>query len=296
VPLAAHVSLAAAQVGFGLFPVAGKLVFEGGISPLALAALRAAFGAGSLFLVAQLSGARPVERRSDLLRLALYAFFGIVLNQVFYLEGLSRSSATHAGVLVAATPAVAYGLAILLRRESPSPGPTLGVVCAIVGAAWIALLRPAGPPGRSAPSLEGDLFLCANVTCYAIYLVLVRDILGRVEPLRAIAWVFLFGALANVPLGIADLHEVPWANVPPRAWAALGFVLLFPTSVCYALNVYALRKAPSSVAAVYTTSQPIVACASAGLFLGERTPVVETVAASVLILGGVVLVGFRRPS
>ena len=298
-PLAAHLALAAAQLGFGIFPIAGKLVFRpppghAGIPALGLASLRAAFGATSLALVAHLAGAKPVERRSDLARLALYAFFGIVLNQVFYLLGLERSSATHAGVLAAATPAVAYGFAILLRRERASLAPGLGVGCAIAGAVWIALLRSGGGLALGGPTLEGDLFLFANVACYAVYLVLVRDVLERVEPLRAIAWVFFFGALVNVPLGLHDLTNVEWANVAPRTWGALAFVLLFPTSLCYALNVYALRRAPSTVAAVYTTSQPIVATLAAALVLGESTPPLETAAATLLILAGVFLVAIRR--
>ena len=51
------------------------------------------------------------------------------------------SSATHAGVLVAATPAIAYGLAILLKRETARPAAVLGVFLAILGAGWIALAR-----------------------------------------------------------------------------------------------------------------------------------------------------------
>ncbi|MBI3723205.1 DMT family transporter [bacterium] len=298
-PLSAHVALGAAQLGFGLFPVFGKLVFppplgQGHIGPLALAALRAAFGALSLTLVANLAGAGRVERRSDLVRLAMNAFFGVVLNQVLYLVGLSRSSATHAGVLVAATPAIAYALAIALRRETARPGPAAGVLLAIAGAAWIALVRPIDSARAGSPTLEGDALLAANMVSYAIYLVLMGDVLTRVDPLRAIAWIFFFGALVNVPLGIPDLLAVPWASVTPRTWGALAFILVFPTSVCYALNTFALKRASATVVAVYTTSQPVVASVSAAIVLQERPPVIDTVCATALILLGVVTVAFRR--
>lgn len=294
-PLAAHLALAAAQLGFGIFPVAGKIVFppRGQIPPLAVASLRAGFGALSLALVARLAGAKPVERRSDLGRLAILAFFGIVLNQVLYLEGLSLSSATHAGMLAALTPAIAYAFALALRRERARGAAILGVGLAIAGAVWIALLRSAGAAPSEA-TLVGDLVLLGNVASYAVYLVLVRDVLVRVEPLRAIAWVFFFGALVNVPLGVRELAAVPWGEVTARTWAWLAFVLAFPTSLCYVLNVVALRRAPSTVAAVYTTSQPIVAALAAALVLEERTPPAETAAATALILGGVYLVAIRR--
>src|SRR5688572_21393833 len=80
VPFLAHAALAISQLGFGLFPVFGKLVFppRGPIPPLGVAALRAAFGALSLHLLASAAGSRGVERGSDYVRLAVYAFFGIV--------------------------------------------------------------------------------------------------------------------------------------------------------------------------------------------------------------------------
>ncbi len=293
-PLRAHLALAVSQLGFGLFPVFGKLVFppRGPIPALGVGALRAAFGAISLQLLASVAGAPPVAQRSDYLRLAVYAFFGIVLNQTLFLEGLSHSSATHAGVLVAATPALAYGLAIAIGRERARLRPALGVVLAISGAAWIALVRPSVPNPDA--TLLGDALLLANVSSYAIYLVLVRDVLTRVDPLRAIAWIFTFGAVANIPTGIGDLRSVAWESVPASTYWHLAFILVFPTSVGYALNAWALRRAPATLAAVYTSTQPVIATFSAALVLGERPPVVETACAATLILAGVTLVAFRR--
>jgi drug/metabolite transporter (DMT)-like permease len=229
VPLRAHLALAAAQLGFGLFPVFGKLVFppRGPFPALAVAALRAAFGAASLHLIARAAGTGGVERRSDYTRLAVYAFFGIVLNQVLYLEGLAHSSATHAGLLASATPAIAYGLAIALRRESASVRGATGVLLAIAGASWLALVRPTS--GRQDATLFGDALLLANVASYAVYLVLVRDVLDRVAPLTAIAWIFTFGAVANVPLGVPSLIDVAWRDVPAATWLQLAFIHLFPT-------------------------------------------------------------------
>ncbi|MEZ0227936.1 MAG: DMT family transporter [Planctomycetota bacterium] len=294
VPIRAHVALAVSQLGFGLFPVFGKLVFppRGPIPPLGVAALRAAFGAVSLQLLASAVRSKGVEQRGDYLRLAVYAFFGIVLNQILYLQGLAHSSATHAGLLVAATPAIAYGLAIAIGRETARIQPTMGVVLAIVGAAWIALVRPTTPNPDA--TLFGDALLLANVACYAVYLVLVRDVLGRVDPLRAIAWIFTFGAVANVPVGLPALHEVDWNAVPARTWWHLAFILLCPTSICYALNAWALKRAPATLAAVYTSTQPVIATISAALVLGERPPVVDTSCAALLILAGVMLVALRR--
>ncbi len=293
-PLSAHLAIGAAQLGFGLFPVVGKLAFppRGPFPPFAVAALRAAFGAASLFLLAEVVKAPRIERRSDYGRLAVYAFFGIVLNQILYLKGLDLSSATHAGLLAAATPAVAYLLAIVVRRERPRLQPSVGVLLAVLGAAWVVLLRPVVP--GQAPTRLGDALLFANQACYAVYLVFVRDVLERVDPLRAIAWIFVFGAIANVPIGLKEALEVPWASISRADAWHLAFILVFPTSLGYALNAYALKRAPATLAAIYTSSQPVFATIGAAWILGERASVPETVGATALILVGVTLVALRR--
>src|SRR5688572_30165868 len=100
--LPAHLMLGAAQVLFGIFPTAGKFVFQQ-VPPLGVASLRVVFGAATLFLAARAVSAPPVPDRRVLARIAVCAIFGIALNQMLFLEGLSRSTATHAGILVAAT-------------------------------------------------------------------------------------------------------------------------------------------------------------------------------------------------
>jgi drug/metabolite transporter (DMT)-like permease len=293
-PLSAHLAIGAAQIGFGLFPVVGKLAFppRGPFPPFAVAAFRAGFGAASLFLLAELVKAPRVERRGDYARLAVYAFFGIVLNQVLYLKGLDLSSATHAGLLVATTPAVAYVLAIIVRRERASLRPSLGVFLAVLGAAWVVLIRQV-TPGK-APTRLGDMLIFLNQACYAVYLVFVRDVLERVDPIRAIAWIFVFGAIANVPIGLKEAIEVPWTQITRADAWHLAFILIFPTSVGYALNAYALKRAPATLAAIYTSAQPVIATIGAVWILDERASVPETIGATALILVGVTLVALRR--
>src|SRR5581483_10976817 len=105
----------------------------------------------------------------------------------------------------------------------------VGVLLAIAGASWLALVRPTS--GTHEATLFGDALLLGNVAAYAVYLVLVRDVLDRVEPLTAIAWIFTFGAVANVPLGAPALASVAWREVTAATWLHLAFILLFPTSI-----------------------------------------------------------------
>jgi drug/metabolite transporter (DMT)-like permease len=288
-PLEAHAALALAQVLFAIFPVVTKRWVFPAVEPLGVAGLRVAFGAASLALAARIARAPSVPDRASLLRLAVCAFFGVAVNQVFFLVGLSRSTAIHAAVLVAATPAIAYAIAVVAGRETRHPASLAGVVLAGAGAVLIALARP---PSGGQPTLRGDALLVVNVTSYSVYLVLVRDVVRRVHPLRAIAWVFAFGALMVLPLSVPTLVSVEWRAVGSDAWLGIAFILLGPTSGAYLLNAWALRRSSSTLAAVYTCAQPLITTAIA--WESERPDVLKVALAIGLIIPGVLLVALPR--
>jgi drug/metabolite transporter (DMT)-like permease len=141
----------------------------------------------------------------------------------------------------------------------------------------------------------GELFLVINSICYALYLVLSRPLFQRYRTDTAITWIFGFGALLLLPLGLRSIaHELPVA--PSAAHASLAFIVLGPTVAAYFLNGFALRRAPASIVAVYCYVQPVVAALLAAWILDERIAAV-TIAGAVLIAIGIAMVslGPRRP-
>src|SRR5215203_3128606 len=131
-----HVALAFVQVFFALFPIFGKLAFEpGAFSPLAISVWRMLFGAISLTLVSVLVyGRRAFPAVRDLPWLALCAFLGVTANMVLYLEGLQRSTATNAGLLMCLIPVFTFGIAALVRQERFSTARAIGLSIALFGA------------------------------------------------------------------------------------------------------------------------------------------------------------------
>ena len=86
-----HGSLVLIQVIFGLHYFAAKIVLSE-IPPALWALMRVAAAALLLALVARLAG-RDLPRSGAVLgRLALYAIFGVVINQLCFVEGLSRTT------------------------------------------------------------------------------------------------------------------------------------------------------------------------------------------------------------
>jgi drug/metabolite transporter (DMT)-like permease len=134
---AGHLALVCAQFCFGLFPVFGRWVFApGGFTPLAVASWRILFGGlvlGSLAFA--LHGRRAWLRREDWRRMAACALLGVVLNQALFLEGLQRSTAVNAGLIMCLIPVFTFLLAALARLERFEWSRALGVAIALGRAA-----------------------------------------------------------------------------------------------------------------------------------------------------------------
>jgi drug/metabolite transporter (DMT)-like permease len=282
-----YAALFAVQFFFATLPIAVKIVLRD-LSAPGLALLRVA-GASAVFLVLQrtLVGER-VRTRRDWATLALYALFGVVANQLLYLTALTLTTATDAQTMMAAGPAIALLVAIVLRRERGSAPKWAGIAMAGSGAAWLV------GQGFGHGGGVGNLLALANVACYSTYLVLSRGLARRYDALTVITWVFCIGMLGIAPWGLASLLT-RGAHLSPAGWGALAWIVLGPTVGGYYLNVWALKRVESSVVALWVYLQPVMTALMAVPVLGEH-PSPRLLPAALLIFAGVAVteLGARR--
>jgi drug/metabolite transporter (DMT)-like permease len=271
-------ALLGVQLFFGTLPIAVKLVLREMTAP-SLALFRVA-GASLLFVVLHRTLVRePVRARRDYGLLALYAVFGVVLNQLLYITALTRTTATAAQTVVAAGPAITLLIAILTRKETATRLKWVGIAVAASGAVLLV------GSGAHSGSMLGNLLALLNVTSYSIYLVISRGLLRRYDALTVVTWVFVFGAVAMLPWGIVPLRR-EIGHLHAATWAALAFIVLLPTVGAYWLNVFALKRVESSLVSVFGYLQPVITACTAIPLLHERLSP-RLLPAAALIFGGV---------
>jgi drug/metabolite transporter (DMT)-like permease len=98
-----------------------------------------------------------------------------------------------------------------------------------------------------------------NATSYGFYLVLVKPLMAKYKPLTVIAWVFLFGALWVVPIGLRQALTIDWSAFESVHWKGLAYVVLATTFMVYLLNIFALRHVQPTVVSIYIYLQPLLA-------------------------------------
>jgi drug/metabolite transporter (DMT)-like permease len=287
-PARVHAGLLAVQLSFGGFHVVAKSVLDH-LDPVALIALRTCLAAPILAAYAWRVD-RRLPRPADLAWLALLGFLGVFANQLLFIHGLERTTATNAAILMPSIPVFAVALGALLGIERVGRVRTFGILLAAAGAAvMVDPLRFSLAEG----TLVGNGMILANCLAFAAFLVLQRPVLRRLPWRTVIAGAFVFGAAMVLAVGWPRLAALDAAAVPASAWWGLAYIVALPTVLAYALNTWAVRRSSPSLTAAYTTLQPVATAALAIPFLGESVGWMEA-AGFALIVAGLVVVAKRQ--
>ena len=293
---AAHAALSAVQLFFALFPVFGKLAFAGGTyTPLAVGGARILFGASTLSALAlALHGRKALPPLAEVPRILLLSILGVAANMTLYLEGLKRSTAGNATLLICVIPVFTFTIAVLLGHERFGARRIAGLLLALAGAALLVIFGGGAEFGGD--HTLGNLLIVLNCLGYAAYLVLVRPLARRYPPLAVIAWMFV-ASLPWLPLMLWRDHAARGSAefalravfLPEHASAqalwALGFIVVFPTTLAYLFNVFALSRVRASTTAVYIYAQPLGTAVAAWIVLDEHVTPLMGLSAALLFPG-----------
>src|SRR6185503_1606907 len=194
---AVAVSLVLVQVFFGVHYLAAKILLRD-IPPRAWAVLRVTAGAAVLLAAVFALRRRLPREPRDLGLLALFSIFGVVVNQVCFVEGLYRTTPTHSAILNTTIPVGTLLFALLLGRETLDGGKILSILLALGGV--LLVVHPERATFGSA-TLAGDLLTLVNALSYGFFLVISKRALARMDPLAATAVLMSFGALGILAIG-----------------------------------------------------------------------------------------------
>lgn len=271
---------------YGANYIVAKEVMPLYIKPLGFVFMRVSI-AGLLFWMSHKLFVKESVLKADLPRLAACGLFGVAMNMGLFFSGLSLTSPINASILMTTTPILVLLLSAYLLKEKVGFRKGIGVLIGLIGA--VALIFS----GKSIDSISGDplgdLMVFVNAASYGLYLILVKPLMGKYQPITVIKWVFLFGFLFITPFSFQQVVEVSWRELPFAIMGAMAFVVLFTTFLNYLFNVLALRTASPTLVSFYIYLQPVLASLFA-ILLGKDSLDFVKVIASIAIFIGVYLV------
>ena len=246
--LKGHAALWVANIIWGLNAPIGKSVLWSethpqGVNPFALSVYRM-LGACLLFWTVSLFLPREKVAPRDIVLLLFASVFGIQLNQMLFLWGLSLTSPIDTSIIATIVPVLTMVLATLFL---------LG--CG--GALLLILVSRHGTGGTS--SVAGDVLCVISAVSYATYLTAFRNVIVKYSPVTTMKWMFLFAAVAAVAIYYRPLAGVDYAALAPRTWAGIGYVVVCSTFLSYFMVPIGQRYLRPTVVSMYNYVQPLVA-------------------------------------
>jgi O-acetylserine/cysteine efflux transporter len=176
--------------------------------------------------------------------------------------GITRTSVTHAALLIGAVPVMVAVIAAVWQRAVARPVAWAGFALALAGVGLVT-----GGHGGGA-SAAGDALVLVSLLVSAMFTVAQTRLLEGRDPVAATAVQFLGAALAVLPF--AALTEgrpaVPGAAGPVLATAALA---AGGTLLPFALFAYAQSRVPAEVAGAFFNIEPFVGAVAGAMFFGN---------------------------
>jgi O-acetylserine/cysteine efflux transporter len=176
--------------------------------------------------------------------------------------GITRTSVTHAALLIGSVPVMVAVIAAVWQRAVARPVAWAGFTLALAGVGLVT-----GGHGGGA-SAAGDALVLASLLVSATFTVAQTRLLAGRDPVAATAMQFLGAALAVLPFAAVTEGRpaIPGAAGPVLATAALA---AGGTLLPFALFAYAQSRVPAEVAGAFFNIEPFVGAVAGAVFFGN---------------------------
>jgi drug/metabolite transporter (DMT)-like permease len=279
---------------------AGNFVFGAAaldsVDPISLTWIRWAFAVIPLLIVAQLI--EKPDWRAALKHLPLLTLLGVLGVTGFSLLiyfALQFTSPLNASLINAVNPALIVVLAavlpVALQGGSRTPLTWRAVLGIVIGLAGVIIVITDGDLGsllRNGLNL-GDLLMLGVILVWSIYTLVGRRI-HDVPPITATGIQTAAAVVLLTPF--LAINGLQFPDTGP-GWAAIGYIVIFPSIAAYVLWNAATRLVAPATASIYINLQ-VVFTALIGLPFGFGITWVQVIG-GIIVVAAVVLLARSRP-
>ncbi|HEV8496657.1 MAG TPA: EamA family transporter [Gemmatimonadaceae bacterium] len=255
------------------------------VAPLAYNGLRVMIAAVVLMTIV-LAAKTPLPPRRVIVALLTLGVLGNGIYQFFFVQGIARTRASDAALVVAASPAFIAIIGRLRGVERASTRRVMGILLSIAGIALVVFATTRGDDGRS--SLAGDMLVLAGSLSWATYTVLLKPYTEHVSGIQVSAFTMVGGAVPLFVVALPAIVHASWSTVPLLGWGALFYSAIFALVIAYLFWYRGVRVIGPTRTAMYSNVQPLIAVIFAWVVLNE-TPTIWQGIGMVFIMTGLVL-------
>lgn len=280
--LLAHLAVLGANLIYGLNYVIAKGIMPDFLQPRVIILFRVVGASIVFWLVSHFLIREKVEKK-DFGRLMLCALFGIAINQIMFFEGLNLTTPINASIIMVGTPILVMVLSHFIIHDKITIQKSIGIALGAMGAAYLVLAQ--GNISFTSHTFTGNIFILINAASYAAFLVIVKPLMKKYNPLTIMKWVFLFGTIYVIPFSLPMALKADYSAIPFNIWLSISYVIVFTTVLAYFLNNYSLKRVSPTVNSAYIYLQPFLASVVAISLNKDELSLTKIIAAFLIFLG-----------
>jgi O-acetylserine/cysteine efflux transporter len=187
--------------------------------------------------------------------------------------GITRTSVTHAALLIGAVPVLVAVISAVWLRAVARPVAWAGFAVSLAG---VGLVTSGG--GGGGATLHGDALVLASLLLSATFTVAQARLLAGRDPVAVTAVQFLGAALGALAFS-AVTEGLPRAPAGPGPVLAVAALATCGTLLPFTLFAYGQSRVSSEVAGAFLNLEPLVGAVAGAAFFGDP-------AGARLLLGG----------
>ena len=281
-----HIALFAVNLIYALNYSIAKDVMPDYIGPSGFILLRV-IGGSFLFFLTYIFFIKEKVNSTDIVRLIFCGLFGVAINQLFFFEGLNLTTPINAAIIMTVSPILVIVFSAIIIKEKITIRKIFGIFLGLTGAAT--LILKSGAISLNNDYFIGNFLVFVNATSYSIYLVIVKGLMTKYNPITVMFYVFSFGLIFVFPFGISELSNVSLEIFTLEIFLKVGFVVICTTFLAYLFNAFALKSLNPSVVSIYIYLQPVLATVIAIILKSDSLDLIKIIS-SVFIFSAVFLV------
>jgi drug/metabolite transporter (DMT)-like permease len=233
--------------------------------------------------------ARPTLQRSEWRSVLLAAVIGVPVQFLLQFEGLARTTASHAALMIGTAPVLVAIAAYVVLRERMRPMAWVALVASTLGVALIVLqVGGAAAAGRAQPTVYGDMLVLISMFAAVVWIMVSKQLMAHHSPVVVSGLITITGTIALAAWVIVR-DGMPSIALSTGTWLAVAALGLIATTLSTVLWNWGLAHTDAGRAGAFINLEPVIG-AMLGVWLLHESLGSNAIVGGVLIVAGAFVV------
>ncbi len=229
--------------------------------------------------------ARPALQRGEWGSVLLAAAIGVPVQFLLQFEGLARTTASHAALMIGTAPVLVAIAAYMILRERMRALAWLAIIASTLGVVLIVTQADgAAVAGRAQPTLYGDMLVLISMFAAVVWIMVSKQLMARHSPIVVSGLITIAGTIILATWVIARDGAPPIA-LASTTWLAVAALGLVATTLSTVLWNWGLAHTDAGRAGAFINLEPVIG-ALLGVWLLHESLGPGAVLGGALIVGG----------